>query len=338
MPNTEISHMSPDGGTTNLYFKDETARTSISDLYSNIGLLTEPVPSYVAKNLPILKRNITDAFYNGTLRAEIAAGNFKNVRPGDYIVGSTTGSTYYVAELDWMYGKGDQTGATYQAGAYGQHHLGLMLFKAVGITKLWAGWGDAGKTWRRGASEINTCPWNAAADVDPTDTDAAGVNNTNITRTYGGNNVSGYMGSFIRDRIDTRLLPDCFQADFGSANVLVFRNINGNAVVTDKPSGGQGNWSGCTSEWAWYDRYLDLPSEIELYGSRVYGSAMDNGCQCEQLSMFRQAAIHDFFPRMDVWTKAVASSSGAALRSSSGLAANYNASAAYWACPLACIK
>ena len=303
----------------------------------SIGV-TDSVPSYVANTLPVLKRNITTAFYSGTLRSEIAAGNFKNVRVGDYIVGSSTGSTYFVACCDWMYGKGDQTNATYQAQAYGTHHLGLMLFKPVGVTQLWKGYGDENKGWRVSSADLGRCPWNAATSADPTDTEAIGENNTNITRSYNGANVSGYMGSFIRERIDAILLPQCFQADFGSANVLKFRNINGNAVTTDKPSGGQSNWNGLTTGWSWYDRYVDLPSEVELYGSRIFGSAYDVGAQCEQLPMFRNAAIHDFYPRNDIWTKAVASSSIAASRASSGSAGLNGAGYAHWACPLACIK
>ena len=65
---------------------------------------------------------------------------------------------------------------------------------------------------------------------------------------------------------------------------------------------------------------------------------MDHGCQCEQLPLFRNAAIHDFFPRIDIWTKAVASSSTAGGRSSTGHATGTNAGNANWACPLACIK
>lgn len=311
--------------------------SNIDDIKSYLGILTTPVPSYVANTLPVLKRNITSAFYNGSLRGEIAAGNFKNVRPGDYIVGQATGSTYYVAMCDYRLGKGDQTNnANYPA--YGTHHLGLILFKPVGTTALWRGYGHSNRSWRVSAADLGRCPWNAALDADPTNTEAVGADNTNITRTYGSANVSGYMGSFIRERIDAILLPQCFQADFGSANVLKYREINGNAVVTDKPSGGQGNWNGCTSGWGWYDRYLDLPSEVELYGSRIFGSGMDAGCQCEQLPLFRNAAIHDFYPRIDIWTKAVASSSNACYRSSNGFAGTSAASHAIWACPLACVK
>lgn len=311
--------------------------SDIDDLKSYLGILTTPIPSYVANTLPVLKRNITSAFYDGSLRGEIAAGNFKNVRPGDYIIGQATGSTYYVAMCDYKLGKGDQTNnANYPA--YGTHHLGLMLFKPVGTTALWRGYGHSNKSWRVSAADLGRCPWNAALDADPANTEAVGADNTNITRTYGSANVSGYMGSFIRERIDAILLPQCFQADFGSANVLKYREINGNAVATDKPSGGQGNWNGCTSGWGWYDRYLDLPSEVELYGSRIFGSGMDAGCQCEQLPLFRNAAIHDFYPRTDIWTKAVASSSNACARGGNGQANNSGASNANWACPLACVK
>ena len=301
------------------------------------SLISTSMPSYVANSLPVRKKNITDDFYNGTLRAEIAEGNFKNVRPGDYIIGQSSGSTYYVACLDYRLGKGDQTNNTNYP-AYGTHHLGLMLFKHNGATRLWAGYGNAEKSRRVSASDKGRCPWNAAADVDPTDSEAIGINSTNITRQYNSANVSGYMGSFIRERIDAIILTEDFIADFGSENALKYREINGNAIATDKSSGGQGNLNGCTSGWGWYDRFLDLPSEIELYGSRVFGSAYDTGCQCEQLPLFRNAAIHDFFPRIDIWTKAVAGSSYAARRTSHGIAYNDSASNAYWACPLACVR
>ena len=304
--------------------------SNIDELKSYLGILTTPVPSYVANTLPVLRRNITSAFYNGSLRGEIAAGNFKNVRPGDYIIGQASGSTYYVAMCDYRLGKGNQTNDT--------HHLGLMLFKPVGTTALWRGYGNSNRSWRVVATDLGRCPWNAALDADPANTEAVGADNTNITRTYGSANVSGYMGSFIRERIDAILLPQCFQADFGSANVLKYREINGNAVAIDKPGGGQGNWNGCTSGWGWYDRYLDLPSEVELYGSRIFGSGMDTGCQCEQLPLFRNAAIYDFYPRIDIWTKGVASSSEACRRNTDGSANCNSASNAAWACPLACVK
>ena len=313
-------------------------QNELSDIKYNVGILTTPVPSHVANSLPILKRDITNAFYNGSLRSEIAAGNFKNVRPGDYIIGQATGSIYYVAKLDYRLGKGDNTNNNNYP-AYGTHHLGLMLFKPVGTTALWRGYGDANKSWRVGAADLGRCPWNAATDADPTSTEAVGTNSTNITRSYNGANYSAYLGSFIRERIDAILLPQCFQADFGSANVLKYREWHSSAINTSAISPGQSDWTGISSASAWVDRYIDLPSEIELYGSRIISSSFrDFGTQCEPLPFLQNASIHDFFPRIDIWTKGVASSSRACNRDANGNALYGIASFASWACPLGCVK
>ena len=304
------------------------------ELKYRVGILSTPVPAYVSRCTPPRNKDITDDWFNGSLRAEIAAGNFKNVVPGDYIKDGNT--IIWVANPDGMYNKGDQTGSAYQSQAYGQHHLEVFI-KYMGSTSLWLGKGDEQGAWQVSANDKGRCPWNAAIDVDPTSTSAVGSNNTNISRTYNDVSVSGYMGSFVRERIDAVIVP-YLQNLFGSANVLKFRNINGNAVATDKVSGGQGNWNGCTSGWAWYDRYVDLPSEIDIYGSRIFGSAYDNGLQCEQLPLFKNMQIHDVIGRIDFWTKAVASSSLASNRSNHGFAHDYGASLASWVCPLACIK
>ena len=306
---------------------------AITQIALALGGESGAISAIVANRLPVRKKDITDDFFNGNLRSEIAAGNFAHVRPGDYIKSGNT--EIWVAACDGRLGKGDQTNANNYP-IYNTHHLQVMI-KYLGSTSLWLGKGDAGGTWQVSANDKGRCPWNAATDADPTSTSAVGSNNTNITRQYNGASVSGYMGSFIRERMDAVILP-YLQEIFGSANVLKYRERNGNAVTTDKPSGGQGNWNGCTSNWAWYDRYLDLPSEIELYGSRIFGSGMDHGTQCEQLPIFRNASIQDIFGRLDIWTKAVASSSSAGYRTSNGFANYASAGLAYWACPLACIK
>ena len=321
---------------------------NLVDLFTNIGIklrrveyrvgtLTESVPYYIANNAQPRKKNITADLAD--IREQIANQDFHSVVPGDIIIGPNTGTEYYVAKCWGKKGEGNNEP---NGGASKTPNLMLMIYKPHGITRLWAGYGDANKGWRVSANDLGRCPWNAAADVDPTDTEAVGVNNTNITRAYDNDgttvNVSGYMGSFIRKMIDERLLVDCFQADFGIDNVLPYYNILGNAVATDKISGGQGNWNGCTSGWSWYKRYIDLPSEVELYGTRVFESAMDIGCQYEQLPFLKNGSIDQFFPRFDIWTKAVANSSGASSRGNNGTANSYGASNALWACPLACIK
>lgn len=293
----------------------------------------EVVPAILANQLPVKKDIISLDDYIGYIRPEVAAGNFKHARRGTCIKYGNT--EMWVGGCDWLIGKGDQTNnANYPA--YGTHHLYVMI-KYMGSTSLWLGKGNADGSWQVSANDKGRCPWNANTDVDPTSTSAVGTNSTNITRQYNNGNVSGYMGSFIRERIDAVILP-YLQTALGSENVLKFRNINGNAVDTSKPSGGQGNWNGCTSGWAWYDRYLDLPSEIDLFGSRIFGSAYDNGMQCEQLPLFKGASLYDIFNRLPIWTKAVASGSAAARRNDVGIAANGDASGANLACPLACIR
>ena len=315
-------------------------RNAIDQITLTLGGEPEgPLTSYEANVLPVRKKDITDDFFNGDLRSEIAAGNFAHVRPGDYIIGPSSGTTYYVACCDWMYGKGDQTNTAAQAGAYGTHHLGLMVYKHNGSTRMWCGYTNADKTAKVSANDKGACPWNAAADVDPTDTEAAGQNSTNISRTYNGASKSAYLGSFIRERIDAIILEEDFKADFGSANVLKFRNWLSRSINTSAVSGGYTGWTGAASGCDWVDRYIDLPSEVEVYGARIVSSAhYDVGVQCEQLPLFRNAGIYDFFPRMSFWLKAVASSTVACYRSYNGAASYNSAGNAVWACPLACVK
>ena len=308
-------------------------QNELSEIKYRVGILSPKVPAYVARCTPPRNKNITTEWESGTTRAEVAEGNFKNVIPGDYIQKGNT--ILWVANPDGRYGKGDQTNNTNYP-AYGTHHVEFFV-KYMGDTSLWLGKGNADGSWQTSANDKGRCPWNAATDVDPTSTTAVGANNTNITRTYNGANVSGYMGSFIRERMDAVILP-YLQNLFGSSNILKYREIHGNAVNTEAAAGGIPLWKGCTSGWGWYDRYLDLPSEVELYGSRIFGDAYDQGTQCEQLPLFRNMQIQDVIGRLDIWTKGVASSSSACHRYDYGHANAGTASAARWACPLVCVK
>jgi hypothetical protein len=340
------NRVSIDNGTITLdYIPDNLAGDIISlveeeleEINTNIGL-GETVSADMANCLPPRFKDISNDFFNGNLKAEIAAGNFRNVRPGDYIIGSSTGSKYVVGACDYWYNKGDTACTT--------HHLRLMLVEVKNISQLWAGLPYDGGTghW----TGLNRCPWNAAVNVDPTSASAVGSNNTNISRTItiSGTgtaspttaSASGYAGSFIRDRLIARLLPDCFVADFGSANVLLCRNLNGNAVTTDKPSAAMSNWNGMTSGWTWMDSQIELPSEVELYGTMVFSSsAMDVGCQDQQLALFRNVSIEQVVGRTDVWTKAVASSTIACFRCLNGIPNLGHASRALCALPLANVK
>ena len=70
-------------------------------------------------------RDITAAFNNGTVSANIANGSFKDIFPGDYITKSVTisGTTYtvnwVVSDCDYWINKGDTT-------AIGAHHVAIV--------------------------------------------------------------------------------------------------------------------------------------------------------------------------------------------------------------------
>ena len=64
-------------------------------------------------------RNLTDWWYTGNGKSEVAAGNFTNVRPGDYILGSSTGKKYWVVDLDYYYQHGSSS-------SFSKHHLTMM--------------------------------------------------------------------------------------------------------------------------------------------------------------------------------------------------------------------
>ena len=48
-----------------------------------------------------------------------------------------------------------------------------------------------------------------------------------------------------------------------------------NATNTTTPAAGYSGWSGCTSNWAWMDTNCRLLSEVDVYGSSIWGNAFD---------------------------------------------------------------
>ena len=85
--------------------------------------------AYMYRNMTRSK-DITSAWYNGTLKSEVAAGNFANVRPGDYITGASSGKKYYVADLDLYY----NVGATVDGTSYISNYHHLVMIPAVNLT------------------------------------------------------------------------------------------------------------------------------------------------------------------------------------------------------------
>lgn len=93
---------------------------SVNESYGN---------AYMYRNMT-RSTNLTSAWYNGTLKSEVAAGNFANVRPGDYIIGSSSGKKYWVADLDTYYNVGTSVDGTSHVANY--HHL--VMLPAANLT------------------------------------------------------------------------------------------------------------------------------------------------------------------------------------------------------------
>ena len=151
---------------------------------------TEDFVNTSINNLNIIRKNNGNDYYDdsditsliyagngaGTLRAQIAQGDFRNVHPGDYIIGKSTGTKWIVAHNDYWFNRGDSP--------LTRHHLCLIPEILAGNSGnlLWSGRTYAG-------SDVNNtfqgyAPW--ASD----------------NWSEGKNNTSGaYYNSFIKQSI-----------------------------------------------------------------------------------------------------------------------------------------
>lgn len=254
----------------------------------------------------------------GTIRNEIANGNFARVHPGQTIRGKVTGTTYIVVGGNIYLHRGD-TELT-------RNHIGLMPIQLVGNTDnlLWKG-----KIYS-GASTNNTAqgyaPW-------ASDNETEGKNQTSCYR-------DSYIATTVLPKVDNLWLKPDFENQ--GISVLTFRNLDAmkfdaNAVCMSNP-----NWRGCATDWwlnsstnGWTSKRLVLPSEPEIYGHYDWaGTPYESGSQHTQLPLFRHKEICKVYPRTDIWLKDSASASLACGVSAVGLAAGHGASRAFRVCPL----
>jgi hypothetical protein len=254
----------------------------------------------------------------GTIRNEIANGNFSRVHPGQTIQGKATGTTYIVVGCNIYKHRGD-TELT-------QNHICLMPIQLVGNAGnlLWSG-----KTYQ-GASGNNSrqgyAPW-------ASDNDTEGKNQTSCYK-------DSYIAKTVLPKVDNLWLKPDFENQ--GISVLTFRNLdamkyNANATCMSNP-----NWKGCAIDW-WLDSYtngwtskrLVLPSEHEIYGHCAWaGSSFESGSQYTQLPLFRHKEIDKICPEADIWLKDSASASYACNVSAYGHNALSLASRVLRVCPL----
>ena len=118
------------------------------------------------------------------------------------------------------------------------------------------------------------------------------MNSTDVT-------TGAYYGSnMVSDGLTQALAT--VKADFGESHVLTYRNLLANAVSGDS-----------SSNWAWYDRQIDLMNECMVYGHQAWGAAAHNGynvgCDKSQLALF-QARPDLIVDRENWWLRDVQSS------------------------------
>lgn len=254
----------------------------------------------------------------GTLRNEIANGNFARVHPGQTIKGKVTGTTYIVVGCN-IYKYRGVTELT-------RNHIGLMPIQLVGNTGnlLWSG-----RTYK--GSDVNNtnqgyAPW-------ASDNETEGKNQTSCYR-------DSYIAKTVLPKVDNLWLKPDFENQ--GISVLTFSNLDAmkfdaNAVCMSNP-----NWKGCPTDWwlnsstnGWTLKRLVLPSEPEIYGHHAWaGSSFESGSQSTQLPLFRHKEVYKVYPRTDIWLKDSASTSLACSVRASGLAFGYAPSIAFRVCPL----
>ena len=219
-------------------------------------------------------RDITAAFNNGTVSANIANGTFKDIFPGDYITKQATipqvladdgttelfaGGTYtvdwVVADCDYWINKGDTI-------VIGDHHVAIVPQVPIFYARM---------------------------------------NSTSTTE-------GGYAGSEMYKNI----IPACstgIVSAFGADHILTFRDAISSSVDTSHVSSGLPQWTGTPGWWGvWKKCQCNLMSEKMVYGAPIYSAgAMDNTMATRQMSAFRLSEKMINYDRNGWWLRDVVS-------------------------------
>lgn len=247
----------------------------------------------------------------GTIRNEIANGNFARVHPGQTIKGKVTGTTYIVVGCNIYKYRSDTELTT--------NHIGLMPIQLIGNAGnlLWSGRTYAGSGVNN--TSQGYAPW-------ASDNDTEGKNQTSCYK-------DSYIANTVLPKVDNLWLKPDFENQ--GISVLTFRNLEAISFDTNATCMSNPNWRGCATNWDWASRRLVLPSEPEIYGHYHWaGSPFESGSQHTQLPLYRHKEIHKVYPRVDIWLKDSASASYACDVLGRGFADVSGASDALRVCPL----
>ena len=155
------------------------------------------------------------------------------------------------------------------------------------------------------------------------------------------NGTNTTEGAYIGSEMFKTHLPK-FATKISTAldsHILTWRSLMSNAINATAPIAGYTGWSGCTSSWAWMDTNCRLLSEVDVYGSSIWGNAWDVGESNRQLPGFAMnpELLIKLNPedtsRYAWWLCAVASSTFFAFVGYDGGADAYGASQTYGVVP-----
>ena len=234
-------------------------------------------------------RDITAAFNNGTVSANIANGTFKDIFPGDYITKQVT-IPQVLAD--------DGTTELFAGGTYTVNWV-------VADCDYWINKGDPG----------NVMTTHHVAIVPQAPIFNARMNATNTTE-------GGYAGSEMFKNI----IPACATGivnAFGSSHILTFRDGITNSVDTSHGSSGLPQFTGTPGWWGvMVSVQCNLMSEKMVYGAPICAAgAMDNTMATRQMSAFRLSEKLIHYGRSFWWLRDVVLSSNFAIVYGYGYAA-----------------
>lgn len=155
--------------------------------------------------------------------------------------------------------------------------------------------------------------------VPDTHLTTASMNNSNTTS-------GGYVGSKMYSTTLPSVLNTYITPVFGN-HVITYKNLLTNGINAS----GYNRWgtnSGCSNNWAWYERKLDLMNENQLFGSISWSSSgFETGSDNCQLPLFRLAPEYITNRSYWCWLRNVVDASRFALIDYDGCSDSRDASA-----------
>lgn len=124
---------------------------------------------------------------------------------------------------------------------------------------------------------------------------------------------NGYVGSTMNtttlESVSTQIIKM-----IGSHNVTLSTTLT-NSIDSSKskPNG----LTGASNGYKWYNKYISLMSEYQVFGNPIFGNSLDGGCQLIKLPVFNFIKPNEY-AKVDFWIRTIASSTSYSYVSASG--------------------